>query len=275
MQHHVQQAQGEGQVAARADGDPLIGHGRFRAHARIDHHQLHPPRKGPRDRPHAVGAARVGTQAAADREEVVGVFHVLLVEKGPIDEGGADVDWAEVAPSLDVVRATEGPAEGLVGDDVGPGGKAEAVGEPARITFRGDLAHLLGDGVISLVPAYLYPARVLAQTLLRVGALHGRFHPVGVVEVHHGRLAPVAELAAASRVLRVAGETQHDPVFDVSLGRAPGLVTAEFAHDRLPLPPLEGLRNDGRGNGVIDRALGAGLGRAHVPESLSDVRGRP
>ena len=270
VQHHVEHAEGEGQVSSGPDGDPLVGHGPLRAHPRVDHHQFHPPLHGPGDRPHAVGATRVGTQAAPDGQEVVGVFHVLLVQERAVDERGADVDRAQMAPALDVVGTAEGPAEGLVGDDVAPGGKSEAVGKPARVTPFRDLPHLGGHRVERLVPAYLHPTRVFVQTLLRVGALHGRLHPVGVVHVHHGGLAPVAELAAACRVLRVPGEAQHDSVFHVGLSAAPGLVPAELAHDRLPFPSLECLGNDG-----IDRALGQGLTGAMLPEGFGDVRGRP
>ncbi len=92
-------------------------------------------------------------QAAADGEEVVGVLHVLLVEEGPVDERGPDVDRAQVAPALNVVRASERPAEGLVRDDVGPGREPEAMTEPPGIAAFRDLPHLCRHRVEGLFPA--------------------------------------------------------------------------------------------------------------------------
>ena len=45
--------------------------------------------------------------------------------------------------------------------------------------------HLLRDDIQGLIPAYLHPARVLVPALFRVGALHGPFDAVGVIQLLH------------------------------------------------------------------------------------------
>ncbi len=79
------------------------------------------------------------------------------------------------------------------------------------------LLHAERDLVQRFLPGDAHPARIFVESLLRVGALHGVFQAVRVVQVIHAGGAFAAQVPEAVGVAREAFDEAYDSVLDSGL----------------------------------------------------------
>ena len=135
---------------------------------------------------------------------------------------------AQYAVRTQQVGCAESGQKSLVLDDPPIAAEPPHVGKFPGV-LHADLAQPLGDRAQGFFPADFHPTGVLVQSFARIGTLHRRFDPVGVVQVENGSLASRAQLALADGVGRVALHFHHHTILDGNDDRAPGLVPAHPA----------------------------------------------
>ena len=94
------------------------------------------------------------------------------------------------------------------------------------------LADVFVDELVSLIPADLFPARILVKALFGIGALHRLRDSVRIVELHNARCALGANVPAPDRAIGVALELNNLSIDHMSQNGA--LIEAHVACRRNP-----------------------------------------
>lgn len=237
VHEHVGYGRSRRRIGSGTDGHPQIGLLGTGGHVRVEVHQAQAvlgATAGELLGGHveAVARGRAGLGAELDHVvDVVVVGHRVSVageqELRNVNARAADIGQRALSGTERTAQRQRAPDAAY---------KARHHGSAhvqARILGR-RLAELLHDGVVSLVPGDLLPARILVEALFGVRPLEGLGDARGVVKLHDACRALRADMPAADRAVGIARQLHDDAVDHVRLDGA--VVEAHVAGRGDPLP---------------------------------------
>ena len=182
MNQHVGHAQHKGPIRAREGRNPLIGLRRGDRATRVEAYYPHASHARVR---HTLGAAgkmqvRGKSVTGADLDPVVAEIVVVDSGERPIDAAiHRMVGASTVIPQRgEEVRRAERRRPAPQKNPLEVANGAEQL---ARI-IGPHLAQFPGNYPVGFLPRDLYPFRIHARSLARIGPLHGLEHPIGIVQ---------------------------------------------------------------------------------------------